>query len=171
MKTRVIYRTAIGLALAAGFAAQPAAADGVMTTHRISAASAAEAVATAVSTCAAQGFHVSSSLVDADGLLQAFLRGDNAGITGQNMSLDKAYTALAYRTPTSKLVNDVNKGAPPMPGINKLPHLVLAPGGVPIVSADGKEVLGAISVSGVPNAQGDEACAKAGLAKIADQLK
>ena len=38
---------------------------------------------------------------------------------------------------------------------------ILAPGGLVIMHD--KEVLGAIAVSGVPNRQGDEACAKAGL--------
>ena len=42
-------------------------------------------------------------------------------------------------------------------------------GGVPIMS--GGELLGAFAVSGAPGGDKDEACAKAGLDKIADQLK
>jgi uncharacterized protein GlcG (DUF336 family) len=42
-------------------------------------------------------------------------------------------------------------------------------GGIPI--AIGTDVIGAIAVSGAPGWDMDEACAKAGLAKIADKLK
>ena len=42
-------------------------------------------------------------------------------------------------------------------------------GGIPIIVD--KEVIGAIAVSGAPGWDMDEACAKAGLAKVADKLK
>jgi uncharacterized protein GlcG (DUF336 family) len=35
----------------------------------------------------------------------------------------------------------------------------------------GEEVIGAVGVSGSPGGDKDEACAKAGLDKVADQLK
>lgn len=172
MKARISCAVIVGLGLATGFGVHAASAEGLMTTHRIPASLAAEAVATAVSTCASQGFTVSSTLLDADGVQQAFLRGDGAGIHTVQMSNDKAYTSVTFKTNTSTMVEAADKGSPPSPAVVKLPHLILAPGGVAIMGgADGKELLGAISVSGVPNRQGDEACAKAGLAKIADKLK
>jgi uncharacterized protein GlcG (DUF336 family) len=170
MKTRIAATTFTAFALASGIAAA-ASADGLMTTHRIPAALAAQAVAEAVAQCATQGFHVSSALLDADGVQQAFVRGDGAGIHTVRMANDKAYTAVTFASPTSKLTDAVAKGAQPPAAVVKLPHLILASGGVPILGADGKELLGAIAVSGVPNSTGDEACARAGLAKIADQLK
>jgi uncharacterized protein GlcG (DUF336 family) len=172
MKTRITCPLFLGLVLGVGFAAQPAAAEGLMSTHRIPAALAAEAVATAVATCAGQGFPVSSAFLDADGVQQAFLRGDGAGIHTVEMSNDKAYTAVTFKTNTSAMVEAADKGSPPPAAVVKLPHLILAAGGVVIMGgADGKELLGSIAVSGVPNRQGDEVCAKAGLAKIADRLK
>ncbi len=174
MKTHFAAHSAfLGLALGIGMAAQPACAEGLMATHRIPASLAAEAVTAAVATCAGQGFLVSSAFLDADGVQQAFLRGDGAGIHTIRMANDKAYTAISFRTNTSAMVEASEKGdRPPSPAVAKLPHLILAPGGVVILGgADGKELLGAIAVSGVPNRQGDEACAKAGLAKIADRLK
>ena len=42
-------------------------------------------------------------------------------------------------------------------------------GGIPIIVD--KDTIGAIAVSGGPNWDEDEACAKAGLAKVADKLK
>jgi uncharacterized protein GlcG (DUF336 family) len=172
MKMRQAYAVWLGLALGIGLAAQSASAEGLMTTHRIPATLAAEAVTVAVTTCAGQGFAVSSAFLDADGVQQAFLRGDGAGIHTVQMANDKAYTSVTFRTNTSTMVEAADKGSPPSPAVVKLPHLILAPGGVVIMGgADGKELLGSIAVSGVPNRQGDEACAKAGLAKIADRLK
>ena len=42
-------------------------------------------------------------------------------------------------------------------------------GGLPIKVGD--ETIGGIGVSGAPGGQNDEACAQAGIAKVADQLK
>jgi uncharacterized protein GlcG (DUF336 family) len=165
--TRTLRSLGIALPLAASFAV-PGFAQGLIGTHRIPADLAAEAVTTAVDTCAKQGFLVTSAVLDADGVLQAELRGDGAGIHTIQMAHDKAYTAISFRTNTSTIVDNAEKN-PPSPAIVKLPNLILAPGGL-VIMRD-KEVLGAIAVSGVPNRQGDEACAKAGLEKISDRLK
>jgi uncharacterized protein GlcG (DUF336 family) len=148
--------------------AGPAAADELMTTHRIPADLAAVAVTAAVDTCAKEGYPVTSILLDADGVVQAQLRGDGAGIHTVQMSHDKAYTAITFRTNTSEIVARAAT-SPPSPAITKLPNLILAPGGVVILHD--KEVIGAIAGSGVPNRTGDEVCAKAGLDKISDRLK
>jgi uncharacterized protein GlcG (DUF336 family) len=42
-------------------------------------------------------------------------------------------------------------------------------GGIPIKI--GEDTIGGIGVSGAPGQEKDEACAKAGLEKVADQLK
>jgi len=163
-------RSVLAAALLCALAAQPVLAQGLLTTHRIPAALAAEAVTTAVSTCAAQGFSVTAALLDVDGVLQAFVRGDGAGIHTVQFAQDKAMTAISFRTDTSAMVERA-KTAPPPAAVVKLPGLVLANGGVVILGPDGKEVLGGIAVSGVPNPTGDEACAKAGIAKIVDRMK
>jgi uncharacterized protein GlcG (DUF336 family) len=159
-------RFALALPLAA--LVLPASAQSLIDTHRIPADLASEAVTAAVDTCAKEGFPVSSIVLDVDGVLQAEVRGDGAGIHTVQMAHDKAYTAISFRSDTSAIVERAKNGPPPA-AITKLPNLILANGGVVILRD--KEVLGAIGVSGVPNATGDEACAKAGLAKIADRLK
>jgi uncharacterized protein GlcG (DUF336 family) len=51
-----------------------------------------------------------------------------------------------------------------------LKDVIAGQGGLPIKSAD--EVIGAVGVSGVPNgADKEEACAQAGIDRVADQLK
>ena len=65
-KFSVTFIGALGLAI--GVAA-PAAAQGVLTTHRLSAALAAEAVTEAVAACTRQGYHVTATIVDPDGAI------------------------------------------------------------------------------------------------------
>jgi uncharacterized protein GlcG (DUF336 family) len=50
-----------------------------------------------------------------------------------------------------------------------VPETAPSQGALPIKI--GEEVIGAVGVSGAPGGDKDEACAKAGLDKIADQLK
>ena len=56
-----------------------------------------------------------------------------------------------------------------MANLFKLPHLLLLGGGIVIKLRD--EVVGAIGAAGAPGRGLDEACARAGLDKIKDQLK
>jgi uncharacterized protein GlcG (DUF336 family) len=49
------------------------------------------------------GVAVSVSVVDAGGVLRACARMDGAEIAGETLAVDKAYTAVAYRTPTAEL--------------------------------------------------------------------
>ncbi|MGH6671212.1 MAG: GlcG/HbpS family heme-binding protein [Xanthobacteraceae bacterium] len=165
--------TLIGaLALATGFAA-PSQAQGVLTTHRLSAALAADAVTAAVAACAKQGYHVTATIIDPDGAVQAMLRGDGAGIVAVKSSYDKAYTVIMLGA-TSNLDSSGAIAArigpnPPAGGIAKFAHIALQPGAFRIKV--GNEAIAAIGVGGAPGGEHDEACAKAGLAKIADQLK
>jgi uncharacterized protein GlcG (DUF336 family) len=144
-------------------------ADDLLTTHRLSAALAGEAVTAAVASCASQGYAETVVLVDADGVRQAVLRGDRAGSHSLDSANDKAYTAASFKTDTSALV----ERAKSLPGFSalftQLPHLVLFGGGVVIKLND--EVVGAIGAAGAPGGNLDEACARAGLDKIRDRLK
>jgi uncharacterized protein GlcG (DUF336 family) len=74
--------------------AAPAHAQSVLTTHRLPAAPASEAVAAAVANCATNGYKVTASIVDTDGVVQAMLRGDGASMTTPGAARDEAYTAI-----------------------------------------------------------------------------
>ena len=56
----------------------PAQAQNVLTIHRLPAPLAPEAAAAAVTSCAKQGYKVTASIIDTDGVVQAMLRGDGA---------------------------------------------------------------------------------------------
>jgi uncharacterized protein GlcG (DUF336 family) len=165
--------TASTLFALAAFAALPAQAQGVLTTHRLSAALAAEAASEAVAACAKQGYKVAATVVDSDGVPQAMLRGDSAAMTGLKASRDKAYTALMLGAPRNEQTSGAvaaRLGATPSPGgLAKLHHILLTPGAMVIRAGD--EAIAAIGVGGAPGGDLDEACAKAGVDKISDRLK
>ena len=140
-------------------------AQGLLPTHRIP----AELAGQAVTSCAGQGYAETAVVVDADGVRQAMLRGDRAGSHTLDSAYDKAYTAASFKTDTSALV-DRSKSVPALANLfTQVPHLILLGGGLVIKVGD--EVVGAIGAAGAPGANLDDACARAGLGKISDQLK
>jgi uncharacterized protein GlcG (DUF336 family) len=154
-------------------AAAPAQAQNVLTTHRLSAALASEAVSAAVAACAKQGYKVTAVVVDADGVEQAMLRGDGASMTTLGAARDKAYTAFmlgaARNEDSSGAIASRMGGTPSAGGLAKLPHILLLQGA--LVIRAGGEAIAAIGVGGAPGGNLDEACAKAGVDAISDRLK
>lgn len=150
-----------------------ALAQDVLTTHRLSAALAAEAVAEAVAACAKQGHKVTAAILDTDGVTQALLRGDGASMTTLGAARDKAYTVLMLGAPrnedTSGAIAQRMGQTPSAGGLAKLPHILLLQGGIRIKV--GTEAIAAIGVGGAPGGDLDEACAKAGLDKISGRLQ
>src|SRR5262249_1341352 len=139
-----------------------------LATHRIPAALALEAVGAAVESCKAQGYPESAVVVDASGARQAELRGDNVGIHSLDSAFGKAYTSASFKGPSAPPPERL-LATPPPAQLGPLPHGRLLGGGLPIKIGD--EVVGAIGAAGAPGANLDEACAKAGIDKIADRLK
>jgi uncharacterized protein GlcG (DUF336 family) len=148
--------------------ASQAHAQGLLQTHRISADLANQAVAAVVAKCASQGYAETGALVDADGVQLAVLRGDRAGAHTLDSAYAKAYTAASFKTDTTALV-ERSKTVPVLANLFELPHLLLLGGGIVIKLGD--EVVGAIGAAGAPGGDLDDACARAGLDKIKDQLK
>jgi uncharacterized protein GlcG (DUF336 family) len=146
----------------------PSVAQGLLTTHRVPATLANEAVGEAVAHCAGQGYAVSAVLVDIDGVRQAVLRGDQAGVHTLDSALGKAYTSTSFKTESGAVAERIQNN-PGAAGLRQVPGVLFVQGGVPIKVGD--EVLGAIAVAGAPGGQLDEACARAGLDKVKDRLK
>jgi uncharacterized protein GlcG (DUF336 family) len=146
-----------------------ASAEGLLATRRIPAELASQAVMEAVASCTRQGYAETAVLVDADGVRQAVLRGDRAGSHTLDSAFDKAYTSASFKADTGALF-ERSKTAPGFSNLfTQLPHLILLGGGVVIKVGD--EVVGAIGAAGAPGADLDEACARAGIDKIRDQLR
>ena len=123
------------------------------------------ALAAGIAEAERRGVAVSLAVVDAGGVLRAFARMDGAEIAGEALAVDKAYTAVAHRTPTADL------GALAQPGgelfglqANGNGRYVMFGGGLPVTD-DGGNVIGAVGVSGAAVAQ-DVACAEMALAAL-----
>jgi uncharacterized protein GlcG (DUF336 family) len=122
---------------------------------------------TASETCQKQGYRVSVHVVGRLGEVLVALRGDNAPPHTMENSQRKAYTARTFRVPSGEFAKRIATTTNP-PQI-QLTGVVAAQGALPIMV--GEEVIGAVGVSGAPGGDKDEACAKAGIDKVADLLK
>ncbi|MBV8493250.1 MAG: heme-binding protein [Alphaproteobacteria bacterium] len=146
--------------------ANPAGAQ--LLNHKdLSLATALTIATTAIETCKANGYRVSSTIVGRDGQIIVQLRGDETGPHTVENSFKKAYTARTFRIPSGEFVQRVKDN--PTTGAVHLTNIAAAQGALPIKVGD--DVIGAAGVSGAPGGEKDEACAKAGLDKVADQLK
>ena len=130
---------------------------------------ATEAAQGALAACEAKGFHVSVAVTDQSGLVRVLLRDDKAGPHTLDSSVKKAYTATSLGLSTGVLTKVVAEH-PDAAGLKDMNEKILImQGGLPIKA--GAEVLGGIGVGGTPGGATDEACARAGLDKIAQQLR
>lgn len=127
----------------------------------IGGAAALKAADAALEAASALGVPVNIALVDAAGLLAAFVRMPGAPLHSVDIAIDKAYTAASFGLPTGQWHEALAGHSPAVrDGIVLRPRFVAFGGGLPIV--EGGARIGAIGVSGGSEAQ-DEAIARAGL--------
>ena len=159
----------VGAALAAALAcslAGPANAQ-LVARKDISSAMALTMAETAVATCKANGYNVSANVVGRNGEVIVAMRGDGTGPHTLENSMKKAYTARAQRRSSGDFGDSLKDNF--TAGALHLTNIVTARGALPIKV--GEDTIGAIGVSGAPGGDKDEACAKAGIDKVADELK
>jgi uncharacterized protein GlcG (DUF336 family) len=150
----------LGLALTAPASAQ-------LLEHKdLTAAIAITIAQTAIETCKANGYAVSATVVGRNGEIIVQIRGDNTGPHTFENSFRKAYTARTFRSPSGAFADRVK--ADPSLGLVHLSNVIANQGALPIKVGD--EVIGAAGASGAPGGEKDEACVKAGIDKVADQL-
>jgi uncharacterized protein GlcG (DUF336 family) len=133
----------------------------------LSLATALTIATTAMDTCKGQGYRVSVTVVGRNGEPLVQLRGEDASPHTYDFSFRKAYTARTFRVASGEIVNRFKQD--PTYFAVHVPNTAPSQGALPIKIGD--EVIGAAGVSGAPGGEKDEACAKAGLDKVADQLK
>jgi uncharacterized protein GlcG (DUF336 family) len=143
-------------------------------------AQAVEAAQSAVATCKANGYSVTAMILEPDFSTRVVLRGDGAPEITVEVGRRKAYTVIKTGMSSGDFGKTVPapppaaappaSGPPQLPGpVNGDPNLIPWAGGMPIKA--GNHIVGAISVSGAPGGDKDEACAKAGLAALEGKLK
>jgi uncharacterized protein GlcG (DUF336 family) len=160
-----ILKTVVGIAFATVIWS-PAHAQGLVTERNISLAMAQTIANGAIDKCKEMGYRVSVTVVDRARLPIVMLRGDGAGLHTPEGSDRKAYTARTFRVPSADFVKRVTND-PTLAGQKEYTRVLALPGGLPIKVGD--DVVGAVGVSGSPGK--DDDCSKAGIDKVADQLK
>jgi uncharacterized protein GlcG (DUF336 family) len=117
--------------------------------------------------CRAKGFHTSVAVVDRAANLIVLLRDEQSSSQTAEVARRKAYTAKMFGISTFEFQKRTEPGQPYAEQRRFADALALG-GGIPIKV--GNETIGGVASSGSSQEQDDE-CARAGLAKVADQLK
>lgn len=133
---------------------------------------ASEAALEAVRVCAERGWPVTAAVVDASGDTKLLAKGDHSTVHTRTSSFRKAYTVVTlgpvFGFEALSSFVEKTRGGPNTPALASLPDVLLLAGGVAVVVKG--EIVAAIGVGGAPGGEKDEACAAAGLARIADRL-
>jgi uncharacterized protein GlcG (DUF336 family) len=113
------------------------------------------------------GSQTSVAIVDRAGRLRVFLQGDNANPHNIELARRKAYTARTFRQPSAQWAKNTETNNV---GQRMLAEVIPLGGGMPINA--GSETIGGVGLSGAVGGQPkEEACAKAGIERVADQLQ
>jgi uncharacterized protein GlcG (DUF336 family) len=165
------------LAMMLAFVPGAAGAQAIVIERTLSVAAALELATTALEACRKHGSRVTITVLDHAGRTKVMLRDDGSNPHSVEHSLRKAYTALTYKMSTGDYGKRAAKSFPGSHGPLHLANITTSAGGVPIRAAD--IVIGAVGISGTPGKGGagsggggaaDEACAQAGIDKIAGSL-
>ena len=149
-------------------AAEPALAQsGTYAARLLTPETALKATLAALEDCRKRGYQAAVAVVDRAGVAQAMLRDRFAGPHTVNTAINKGYTAISFRIDTLELAKQTQSGLPSS-GVREIPNVVAVGGGV-LIQAGGA-TLGAIGVSGAPSGEADDACARAGIAAIRDEI-
>jgi uncharacterized protein GlcG (DUF336 family) len=158
----------VGAILAAAASAAMSQGSGTLTIKLLTPETALKAVNAALADCRKRGFQVTAAVVDRSGNAQALVRDRHAGPHTVQTAIDKGYTAISFRTDTLEFAKLTQPGQAAS-GVRQIPRVIAVGGGVQISGAG--SLMGAIGVSGAPTGADDEACAKAGIAAIRDEVE
>jgi uncharacterized protein GlcG (DUF336 family) len=156
---------AVGTLMLVGAFSMTALSQELLTEKAISVDMAQAMAQAALAQCRANGYRVTATVLDSGGNLKVVIRDDGAALVTVDLSHRKAYSAVAFRRTSGETAKAFGAMSPPP----NVAGTVMLAGGVPIKV--GNDTIGAIGVSGAPGGDKDEACANAGIAKVADKLK
>jgi uncharacterized protein GlcG (DUF336 family) len=159
-------RTFVHVGTLMALAAVAAAPQGVVMQRNLSLPMAKTIAEGALAECKSKGFNTAVAVVDRAGQIMVILRDEQATAQQAEMARRKAYTARMFRTTTLEFQKRTSEGA--YTAQRDVADILALGGGVPI--SVGNEIIGGVGSSGSSQEQ-DDACAKAGVAKVADLLK
>jgi uncharacterized protein GlcG (DUF336 family) len=140
--------------------------QGLVTQRNLSLPIAKTIAEAALAACKEKGFRTAVAVVDRGGQVMVILRDEQAEPITVEMARRKAYTARMFRSTTLEFQR--RTADPAYAAQRDLTEILALGGGVPIQA--GGETIGGVASSGSGQEQ-DEACAKAGIAKVAELLK
>jgi uncharacterized protein GlcG (DUF336 family) len=142
-------------------------AQGLVTQRNLSLGMAKTIAEATISECKAKGFNTAAVVVDRAGQVLVLLRDEQAAPQVAEMARRKAFTARLFRSTTLEFQKRTIADPTLAPQRDVADILALG-GGVPILA--GAEIIGGVGSAG-SNQEQDDACAKAGIAKVAEFLK
>ena len=157
--------TGIGIAVMLSAAAM--GAQGVVMQRNLSLPLAKTIAEATLAECKSKGFNTAAAVVDRAGQVLVLLRDEQATAQQAEMARRKAYTARMFRISTMEFQKRT-AGDSLTAAQRDLPDILALSGGVPIQV--GNDTIGAVGGAG-STLENDDACAKAGIAKVADLLK
>jgi uncharacterized protein GlcG (DUF336 family) len=141
-------------------------AQGIVMQRNLSLGMAKTIAEAALAACKEKGYHTAVAVVDRAGQVMVVLRDEGAAAQSVEMARRKAYTARMFRTTTLEFQKRTTD--PAFAAQRDVADILALGGGAPITV--GNEIIGGVGSSGSSQEQ-DDACAKAGIAKVADLLK
>ena len=143
-----------------------ASAQGVVTERNLSLALARSIAEATIAECKSKGFNTAAAVVDRAGQVLVLLRDEKATAQTLEMARRKAYTARMFRVSTLEFQK--RTADPTLSAQRDVSEILALGGGVPIQV--GTETIGGVGSSG-SSQETDDACARAGIAKVAELLK
>ena len=140
-------------------------AQGLVTERNLSLALARTIAEATLAECKSKGFNTAAAVVDRSGQVLVLLRDEKATAQVLEMARRKAYTARMFRMTTLEFQKRTSD--PVYAAQRDVPDILALGGGVPIQV--GTDVIGGVGSSGSSQQQ-DDACARAGVAKVAELL-
>ncbi len=144
-----------------------AAAQGLVMQRNLSLAMAKSIAEGTIAECKAKGFNTAAVVVDRAGQVMVLLRDEQATAQVAEMARRKAYTARMFRMTTNEFQKRTENGSV-YEAQRDIADILALGGGVPIQV--GSDTIGGVGSAGSTQEM-DEACSKAGIAKVADLLK
>ena len=142
-------------------------AQGVVMQRNLSLAMAKTMAEAALAECKSKGYNTSAAVVDRAGHVLVIMRDEQATAQTAEMARRKAYTARMFRITTHEFQKRTADD-PARAGQRDLADILALSGGVPVQV--GNDTIGAVGSAG-STLETDDACSKAGIAKVADLLK
>lgn len=160
------WKALVGIGMAA-IVSGHITAQGLVTQRNLSLAMAKTIAEATLGECRAKGYHTAAVVVDRAGQTMVLLRDEEATAQVAEMARRKAFTARMFRISTLDFQKRTTPDTP-LAAQRDLTDILALGGGVPIKI--GNETIGGVGSAGSTLEQ-DDACAKAGVAKVADLLK